>query len=278
MLSPLTRSRLIALLLAVAVAAPILYAVFVHHGKFVRIWGGATLATVWAVQFARDRLALRREPAGDPARGLTVFVEPISFLCIKWGLRQFALAASLAGVQGRVERFVWSTGWRAFFAIPDLMSQGRNLRHAQRLADRLAAFRGEQPSAPIRLVTYSGGGYIALEALRRLPPGVRVERVTLLVSSVSSGYDLGPSLAVCDRIVNVCSPLDCFINGFGIWVLGTSDRRHRLAAGMIGFRAPPGSADRLVQVRWRPEFVRHFWFGGHMTLSSVPMVAELLKL
>lgn len=277
MRTPLSRFRLTAALLLATFLLPVGYALFVDHGKPVRWWGGATLLGIWAVQVARDRRALRRRHGGDPAKGLTFFVEPVAWLAIKWGFRRFLIAAGMSGRRGRLELFGWSGGWRGFLVLPDLMSRRRNMGHAERLAGRLQRHAAAHPGSPIRLVTYSSGGFIALEALRRLPQDVGVERLVMLAPTVSPSYDLAPALARCREAVCVCSKGDFLINGLGALVFGTNDRRHQLSAGMIGFGRLAGDGGGLHQVRWRPGDVRRLWFGGHFTVSSVPMLAHLMS-
>jgi len=277
MWTPLTRRRLTAALLLAASLLPVAWAVFVDHGKMVRWWGGATLLGIWAVVWALDRRAVARGQGGDPAQGLTLFVEPVAWLAIKWGFRRFLVAAGMSGRVGRLELFGWSRGWRGFLVLPDLVSLDRNLRHARRLAERLERHASEHPGSPIRLVTYSSGGFIALEALRCLPPHVGVERLVMLAPTVSPGYDLAPALDRCREAVCVCSKGDFLINGLGALVFGTNDRRHTLSAGMVGFDGSSGDGGAVRHVRWRPGDVRRLWFGGHFTVSSVPLMADLLR-
>lgn len=275
-MSDLTRSRLIALFLAAAFLAPLAYALFVHQGLFVRLWGLATLAAIWAIQFARDRAALRRPPPGDPARGLILFVEPLPWLGLKWGYRRFLAAADLAGTPARVEFFAWSNAWRATLLLPDLLARGRHQARAKRLAGRLTEYRVACPDAPIDIVAYSSGGFVALEALGQLGPAVRVRRLILLACSVSRDYDLAVPLRSCDRIVNVSSPLDFLINGLGPLLLGTNDRRQALPAGLLGFR-PAAGQPLCHEIRWRPRFVRFGWLGDHFSVAATPLLLALLR-
>jgi len=276
MWTPMTRSRVTAALLLAAFLLPVAYAAFVDHGKMVRWWGGATLLGIWAVQWLLDRRAVARGQGGDPAPGLTLFVEPVAWLALKWGFRRFLIAAQMSARPGRVELFGWSSGWRGFLVLPDLVSVRRNLRHARRLADRLQRQAAEHPGSPIRLVTYSSGGFIALEALRRLPQDVQVDRLVMLAPTVSPGYDLGPALQRCREAVCVCSKGDFLINGLGAMVFGTNDRRHTVSAGMLGFDQRPGDGGGLRHMRWRAADIRRLWFAGHFTVSSVPMLSHLI--
>lgn len=277
-MSPLARSRLVAALLLAAMLAPVAWAIFVNHGKGVRWWGGGTLAGIWAIQFLRDRVAVGRGPRGDAAQGLTLFVEPLAWLSIKWGFRRFLLAAEILKLSGRIEFFGWSGGWRGWTLLPELVCRKRNLGHAARLAERLTEHARAHPGSPIRMVAYSSGCFVALEAVARLPQDVRVEKLVLLAPTVAPDCDLAAATTRSGKIVCVCSMGDFLINGLATVALGTNDRRHALSAGMVGFSRRDGSADEsLRQVRWRPAMVRRGWFGGHFTVSSVAMLTDLLR-
>jgi len=271
------RNRLAIAAYLVALALPVAWAVCVDHGKPVRYWGAATVAAIWATQFVRDRLILGRA-TGDARQGLTLFVEPVAWTGLKWAYRSFVAAAETVGLSDRIEMFQWSSVWGAVFVLPDLMGYRRNLRHAQRLADRITRHATEHPGSPVHLVTYSSGGFIALEALRRLPPGVRVRSVLLQTATVSRGYDLSASLAACDEMANVWSPLDWLVNGFGALAFGANDRRHAVPAGTLPFRTDHlSNRERLRQIGWRPAFVRYLYFGEHFTALALPWMTRLLK-
>ncbi|MBN2583886.1 MAG: hypothetical protein JXL80_12535 [Planctomycetes bacterium] len=273
-----TRNRLVITAYVAALALPIAYAIFVDDGKPVRYWGAATLIAIWIVQFIRDRRILRR-PTGNAEKALTIFVEPVAWTGLKWAYRSFVAAAEIVGLPDRVEMFQWSSAWGAIFVLPDLMGYRRNLRHAQRLANRIARHTADHPESPVHLVTYSSGGFIALEALRRLPPGVRVRSVLMQTATVSRGYDLRESLAGCDEMINVWSPLDWPVNGFGALIFGANDRRHDIPAGTLPFRADGQLCKgKLRQIRWRPALLRYLYFGEHFTALALPWVTRLLAL
>jgi len=268
--------RMVIAAFLIALALPVAYSIFVEDGSLPRYWFAATLVGIWAVQFVRDWRIVRR-PAGDEQRGLTIFVEPVAWMGLKWAYRNFRAAAEAVGVKGRIEIFQWSSIWGAVLVLPDLMGLKRNLGHAQRLADRIAGHLADYPDAPVDLVTYSSGGFIALEALRRLPAGVKVRNVLLQTATVSRGYDLTAALAACDEMVNVWSPLDWAINGFAGLAFGVNDRRHAVPAGTMGFRISQEAAGgKLLQVRWRPAFMRYGYFGEHFTASTLPWLTHLL--
>ena len=273
-----TRERMVIAAFLAALALPVAYSIFAEDGSLPRYWFVATLVAIWAVQFVRDWRIVRR-PVGDEQRGLTIFVEPVAWMGLKWAYRNLRAAAEAVGVRDRVEIFQWSSVWGAILVLPDLMGLKRNLRHAQRLANRMARHLADYPDSPVHLVTYSSGGFIALEALRRLPPGAKVRSLLLQTATVSRHYDLTAALAACDEIINVWSPLDWAINGLGALAFGANDRRHAVPAGTLGFRITEEAArGKLLQIRWRPAFMRYGYFGEHFTASSLPWLTHLLTL
>jgi hypothetical protein len=275
-LRALTRFYLVTLLLALALLAPVAYALFVNHGTMVRYWGAATLVAIWATQYVSSRRAVRSLPIGDPSRGLLVFVEGVAFLGIRWAIQDVLAATQLTAFPGQIEICEWSRGWRGAALLPDLMDSRRNREHGRQLAARLADYAAQHPGAPIEILTCSSGGFIALEAMKALPPGLRVRRLLLLTSTVSHGYDLSAALARCDAIVNVYSRFDLFVNGLGPLLFGTNDGPHTLPAGTVGFSGA-GQPNNLRQVPWTPRFIRLGWIGDHMTGLSPRFVEWLLN-
>jgi len=271
-----TRERLVIIMFLAALALPIAYSIFVEDGRVPRYWFLATVVAIWLVQFVRDHRMLRRN-TGDRQKGLTIFVEPVAWTGLKWAYRSFCAATQAVGLEDRIEMFQWSSFWGAVLVVPDLLRLKRNLGYAQRLADRIAAHVAEYPDSPVHLVTYSSGGFIALEALRRLPPGAKVRSVLLQTATVSRDYDLTTALAACGEIINVWSPLDWPINGIGSLVFGTNDRRHAVPAGTLPFRtSEQNSGGTLQQIRWQPAFMRYGYFGEHFTALALPWTTHLL--
>jgi hypothetical protein len=271
-----TRERLVIIAFLAALALPIAYSLFVRDGWLPRGWFLGTVVAIWLVQFVRDRRMLGRH-SGDERKGLTIFVEPVAWTGLKWAYRSFYAATQAVGLEDRIEMFEWSSFGGAVLVVPDLLRLKRNLGCAARLSDRIAAHVAQYPDSPVHMATYSSGGFIALEALRRLPPGTRVRSLLIQTATVSRDYDLAAALAACDEIVNVWSPLDWPVNGFGALVFGTNDRRHAVPAGTLPFRTPrEDGGGTLQQIRWQPAFMRYGYFGEHFTALALPWTTHLL--
>jgi pimeloyl-ACP methyl ester carboxylesterase len=135
----------------------------------------------------------------------------------------FAHANMLAGGPLELAVFPWSHGYRRL-----LMDQ-TDLNHARsqgaRLAARIVERSKEEPGRRVILVAHSAGSAVALAAGDSLPPGA-VDRIILLAPSVSTGYDLRPSLAASREGIDVfCSKKDWVALGFATRMVGTVDKR-----------------------------------------------------
>ncbi len=237
------------------------------------------------------RLRLRADPGGSPASGVVVFVESIRWLGVRWGLRSVAAGFRRAGYEGEFLYWRWHAGWRGWLVLPAIMDAAMLEREAGRLAEFLAARRDERPAAPIHLVGYSCGGYVAVRALELLRPGVRVDAAALLAPAIDPRRDLRAARSrVSGALVVVWSLLDWFIVGLGTLLAGTGDRKHVASMGMVGPRraegepgAPAGEerkgpdrADcgRIVQVRWRPGLLHAGYLGGHFSASTAGLIQQ----
>ncbi len=183
----------------------------------------------------------------------------------------------VAGQQAepRLVRIVhWGHGLGRWHA--DLTDVPNHRRWSEAVAAEILAWRERHPSVPVYLVGKSGGAWIMVGALERLPAG-SVESAVLLAPALSPGYDLAGALrAVRREVVVFWSPLDLAILGLGTWLFGTSDGVHSAAAGLVGFREPspppggdgPARPARLRQVRWRPSMALKGYLGGHVGPDS----------
>jgi len=195
-----------------------------------------------------------------------------------------SIARGLAdgGVLSAIEIFDWTTGVILLFPY-HLRGRRRNLARADRLAERIVAYRKAYPGRAVHVVGHSGGGALGVLTLERLPTGTTVTSAVLLQPAISPGYDLSAALAKTERgIWNFRSILDVLFEGIGTILGGTMDGRHTPAAGMIGFR-PPADLDaagkelyatRLHQVPFRPAMCAAFHFGGHAGATNRVFVAE----
>lgn len=198
-------------------------------------------------------------------------IEAESFLnhSIVWGL-------SDGGWTGAIEIDDWTTSHVLFF-VYHLRGWRRNLRQAQRIANRIVAFQEQYPGRPVHVIGHSGGGGMAVLILEALPADRRITSAILLGSAIAPRYPLQNVLEKVERgLWNFWSPLDCFFLGVGTLALGTIDGRWHCSAGMIGFREPPdvSAADRLIyeqklhQQPYTPRMARAFNLGGHFGYTN----------
>ena len=204
---------------------------------------------------------------------MVIFVESLRWLGIRWGLRPVSAGFRRAGFTGEFRYWRFHETWRACLILPVVAAPGRFEREARRLAEFITAARGERPDRPIYLVGYSAGGYLAVRALELLDPGVTVDGLAILAGALSPWRDLSPAARACRRPpLVVWSWGDWFLLGLGTLIMGTCDRRHSPAMGMIGPRGPGRPAVR--QIAWRPAWVRLGHFGGHFGAPATGFIAR----
>jgi len=226
----------------------------------------------WLIWLLRERVQCRQW--ASPARrdrGIVFFAEAARWLCVRWSFVRVARGLAAGGVDGSIELFRWSSGWRGFLAIPALMSHAVMRRRGRRLAEKIVRYQERHPDRPVDLVGYSSGAYVVLVALESLPADATVRTVVLLAPTVWPQYDLTAALRhVSGRLIALHSRGDWLINGLGPLAFGTADRWHRPAAGMVGFRRRPADdvANRFVSVRHTWRFVRSGYFGDHFTVAG----------
>lgn len=189
-------------------------------------------------------------------------------------------ANQLAGNTAEIAVFSWSHGYRK------LLADQTDWPHARAQGERLAAAilerKAREPDRRVVVVAHSAGCAVALVAADHLPPDA-LDRTILLAPSVSTGYDLRPSLWAAREGVDVfCSRKDWVALGFVVRVVGTTDTGSGPAAGRLGFK-PRGVAatDPVVSAKLR----QHFWSadqkwtghtGGHHGMHSPAFVHAYL--
>ncbi len=234
----------------------------------------------WLIWLLRERVQCRQWTSRTRReRGIVFFAEAARWLCVRWSFVRVARGLAAGGVDGSIELFRWSSGWRGFLAIPALMSHALMRRRGRRLAEKIVRYQERHRDRPVDLVGYSSGAYVVLVALESLPDDVTVRTVGLLAPTVWPQYDLTAALRhVSGRLIAVHSRGDWLINGLGPLLFGTADRWHRPAAGMVGFRRRPDDdvADRFVSVRHTWRFVRSGYLGDHFTVASSGMARDRL--
>ncbi len=193
----------------------------------------------------------------------------------------FAKGLRAAGLAHDFEEFYWSQGMLLAPIFADLWNTKHHQRQADRLADRIREYTSEHPGLPVHLVTHSGGAAMGVFALERLSDNQAVTSLVMVNAGLSPWYDLSPALQRCTvGMLSLSSWLDWFILGIAITLVGTMDRWHCPAAGMVGFRVPKektGVYTRLHQVYWSPSYIwKRGWFGMHVSAGGHRFVKETI--
>ncbi len=184
-----------------------------------------------------------------------------------WYLDHAYKAFRDAGVDCAILIDEWETPF--YNAMGHLQNYDANRAHAAKVAEKIVDFRRRQPDAPINLVGYSAGGGIVVMVAEAVPDDLRLHNVVLAQSAVSPTHDLTQILNRVDgKLVNLYSPYDWFVLGWGTTTFGTVDREHVASAGKVGFdvqAAVPQEAQRakLVQKSWTAEMIWTGHLGSH---------------
>jgi hypothetical protein len=143
----------------------------------------------------------------------------------------------------------------------------------------VALYRQTCPQAHISLVGHSAGCAVVLAATETLPPGT-VDRVVLLAPSVCASYDLRCALRNVNETIDVfTSTEDRLVLGWGVTIVGSSDRTCRTAAGLEGFKpvvvCPEDAAlyGKMRQHPWEPWMRPLGHDGGHDGCIGTPFLA-----
>jgi pimeloyl-ACP methyl ester carboxylesterase len=166
-------------------------------------------------------------------------------------LRQAAHDAHAPLLVQRVPWCRWGVAWANH---NDTEGQ---LAAAAQLADVVCRLRKQCPATPIVFVGHSSGTRVVIAAAEMLPPN-SIDRIILLGSSVSCGYDLRPALRASSGGIDSFFSTDDGVLALAEDLLGTADGMHGPTGGRIGFRYPGDPAacaeyGNLRQYRWRPE-------------------------
>jgi len=231
--------------------------VFTHLSRF-----------VW-----RPELPARADSPERRRRGLCVVVGGIE------GPSRYSWAIGVgmlrAGYRGAVTRSDWGRGIPLVSSFRNLASCVHHERESDALARTVIEYYG-QYRRPAVLIAQSGGCWIVVRALEKLPAEVQVDFALLLAPSISPQRDLSLAAARCRRgLATIRAPGDFFFLGLGTSLLGTSDRVHGPAAGLVGWQRP---ARGVIDLCWRPEWIRHGYLGNHTTSCAASFVAELVRL
>jgi pimeloyl-ACP methyl ester carboxylesterase len=188
-----------------------------------------------------------------------------------------------ADVPSAVEVYDWTDGPGAF--ISNLRDLDRNRREARRVAAKIATYQACYPGRPVNLIGYSAGAGVAVLALEQLPPGHRVTRAIVMAPTLAPDYDLRKALYHTESgIHNYYSYGDVPALMLLTTALGTTDGRHTLAAGALGFKPPKGL--QPLERKWYKQGVaqKHYSLdmlatghvGGHLGWRNAKFVREHL--
>jgi pimeloyl-ACP methyl ester carboxylesterase len=184
-------------------------------------------------------------------------------------------------VQGGIDAEVEIYDWTATDAgLSALYARQRHEREADVVARMITERYRADPRTRIYLSGHSGGTAIALWAMERLPPDVKVESLLILASALSPTYDLSPALRhVRGRAYALYSPHDPVL-GIGTRMFGTIDGVKTDAAGRVGFTKPSGGDARqyakLTQIGYDPSWIRLSNIGDHIGPMMRPFAREIL--
>lgn len=177
--------------------------------------------------------------------------------------------------------FPWSHGYRKL--LRDQTDKSHAREQGARLAAAVLERKALEPHRRVVIVGHSAGCAVALAAGDVLPRDA-LDRVVLLAPSVSTGYDVRPTLWSAREGVDVfCSKKDWVALGFVVRVVGTTDNFWSgTAAGRHGFRMKTqGNLAELEAARLR----EHFWTqdvawtghtGGHHGMHAPEFVRNYL--
>lgn len=190
-------------------------------------------------------------------------------------------ANALAGMPVELSVFPWSHGYRRLFL--DQTDSSHSKAQGAKLAQAILERKMHEPGRRVVVVAHSAGCAVALAACDLLPMD-SVDRVVLLAPSVSSGYDVRPTLWSAKEGVDVyCSRKDWVALGFVVRVVGTTDNFWSgSAAGRFGFKPkkPNALADleasRLRQHFWSQEVAWTGHTGGHHGMFAPDFVRAYL--
>jgi len=192
---------------------------------------------------------------------------------------QMAYGLVRGRVRAAIRRIDWNDGPFLIRSAINLMSPTHHERQARRVTDAIIAYRKDHPNGRVSLIAQSGGCWIAVRATELLPEDQRISTCVLLASAISPGHDHSIAGARCTNgLYSFKSIADWFYLGFGTTVFGTSDRRHRPAAGQVGMaQSPPG----VHETAWQPAWMRCGYVGNHTSSTSPAfiqhVVAPLMK-
>ncbi len=170
-----------------------------------------------------------------------------------------------AGIPYGIEIYDWTDG--PLWGIYNLRSRKLHARQAAAIREKIVDYQSRHPGRPVFLVGHSGGGALALLTAERLPDGVTVTGIVMIVPAISPKYSLTAAASHTERgIWNYCSYGDCIYLGALTTLFGTVDGRHVPAAGAVGFAKPLDP--RVHELKFCRAMFRDWNTGGHLTCTN----------
>lgn len=192
-----------------------------------------------------------------------------------WGFGTITVAKALsdAGYKGSVEAYLWTTSFNP--AIDQINRPAAHFRAAA-LSRKIRDYVRTYPDNDVNIIALSAGTGVATWAIENLPPGVKINNMVLLGSSLSSTYKMAKAFQhIKGRVFVYYSPYDPILSG-PVRLLGTIDGPTDIdAAGLVGLlsRTSPG---RIVNIPWRREYADYGWAGGHTDSTSEPFIRRFV--
>lgn len=207
-------------------------------------------------------------------------VNGITFYCPGIGNTDFGDAGirkglTEAGYQGQIATFNWTLA--PIVGVVDQTLRVNARLRARILARYIEQYEDKYPGRPVNLIGISAGTGVAIWALEDLDARYSVDNVILLASSLHHRYDVRKALQrVRGRIYNYYSPYDAILNG-PMKLFGTIDGVFgEDGAGAVGLHPPGGAGERVVNIKYRDEYRRYGYYGGHVDSTSPEFVRHVL--
>lgn len=248
----------------------------------VELWTGVgILVGLWVLLVWIGQLVGRADRRGDPRKGHVIWVEPLRWPGWAWGRYTTPRGLRAGGFEGTFEYCAWQTWWQGLLVLPVLRGPALVQRAAGRLAQAIAHRRAQMPQAPVYVIAYSAGGFVAVRAMELLPPDVTVRSLALCQAAMRARYDLTDAMRHVEAATVVtASTMDFLVLGAGTSLISGSDGVRGLSMGFLGATHPAMGklpSDRLCQIRWRTrDVIRLRLLGTHLWAASPRFIARAL--
>lgn len=248
----------------------------------VELWTSVgILAGLWGLVILIPQVFGRTDRGGDSAKGHAIWVEPLRWPGWAWGRYSVSRGLRKAGFEGTFEYYAWQTWWQGLLVLPVLRGSGLVERAAARLAEGIARRRAQAPEAPVYVLAYSAGGFVAVRAMELLPAQVTVRSLAICQAAMRARYDLSEALLHVEAATVVtASAMDFLVLGAGTTLISGSDGVRGPSMGWLGATHPALahlSPERLRQIRWRAaDLTGRGLFGTHLWAFSPRFIAGIL--